>query len=186
MNESLLLLPPAATSPPLANRGARHFAHRSPICQVEGFDDGVVAVAFVDSPARLDMAFLLIGIRSFSALAEPRKTPEPAQQKARLLLPRVPIEVFASERCSIFRQAPAVVDLVLHVILVRGGADDCCWMGPACLPTHVLPPTDAWRGRQPTRRQASMAVGASANARRDEQRSMGLVSSITSAAGTHG
>lgn len=131
-------------------------------------------VAFVDSPDRLDMALVLIGIRSFSALAEPGKVLERAQEHACLLLPRMSIDDLASERCS-----TAVVDLVLHAalhVILAGGADDCFWMDPACLPTHVLPPTDAWRDRQPTRLQTSMVAGASVNGRRGEQWSTGLVS----------
>lgn len=94
-----------------------------------------------------------------------------------MLLPMVSIDNLASESCSTCRPAPAgVVDLFLQVITERGGAEDCFWMPPACLPTHVLPPTDTWRGRQPTRLQASMVVGVSTNAPRGEQRpTMGLV-----------
>ena len=176
--EIFLLLPPAATPPPLAfpdMRGARHLVNRTPICQIEGFDNGVVAVAFDDSPARLDMTLSLVGIRSLSPLAEPRKVLERAQQQAWFLLLRVSIDDLASERCSTCRPAPAVIDLVRHVILV-GCGDDCFWTNSACLPTHVLPPSDAWRGRQPTRRQASMVVDASENWRRGEKWPTGLVS----------
>lgn len=164
-NESFLLPPPAVTPPPLPfpdTRGARHLAKRSPICQVEGLADGAIAVAFVDSPARLDMA--LVDVRSFSAPAERRKALERVQQQACLLLPKVLMDDLTSERCSTCSLAPAAapagVDLVLHDTLVGGIADDCLWIDPACLPTDALRPADAWQDRQPTRRQASMVVDA--------------------------